>query len=150
MITILSKSNILISNIYSGIKLDENTLKHTDLPNRSPESCAFRIETDSDTNILYDSKITFENENDKNNSGEYNIIGCNINAFEMCLGVDHYGKTMYGKYFEKCKDSIGHDSSLHGDSKSNSDIINNNRENVDNNFNNSGSSCIWSFMDKIW
>ena len=114
-VTISSTSNILISNIYSGIKLydddddndnDVKLLTYNDLPNRSPESCGFRIETDVDTNILYDSTITFLNENDNANNGEYNVIVCNVNGFEMCLGDnDYYGETMYGKYYTKCSDS---------------------------------------------
>ena len=85
-ININKDSLIKISNINSGIKLDNGVLTYESKPNR--------VEI-IDTADYYQSNVNFGN-----NNGIGNIITCNINGHERCLGDDNNGYTLYGSYFD--------------------------------------------------
>ena len=66
---------IIVSKIHTGqmIKHLEYELNYDSNPNRSPEACGIRLETDT-TSEMYDSKIKFLSKNAMKNIGVYVML----------------------------------------------------------------------------
>ena len=99
-ITILSNTNVIVSDLNVGYGLTQNDIDFHELswdsrPNRIPESCAIRLENkeEDDSDTLIKSKI-FNQENGEN----IKLLSCNVNGHVTCLGDKNYGFSMFGDY----------------------------------------------------
>ena len=146
-ISIDENALIKVWNVESGAELESNLIGYDSRPNRSPESCGVRLETD-DSNEVYESEISVSNDD--------NILVCNVKGHEYCLGSEENGLTMFGNYLSDDSSVCQEISNLEGWKRYSNVNIQNIHNNIGFRFDKDGivfllgSLVAFSFFGVIW